>query len=185
MAVLLQSTDGAGSVLYPRSRRLRCCLSCSIHDYTTVRTKTLHTTRHVASRQHHVEQLWLRSRVPLLPSTIRRHDVTALALCAGSAFKTPCHGSMPPAAGGNDWLLHASPGSAAFRTAAGAVGLPCEGDLERLGVLERAAARGDADAQYEVACMLLDGKGVPRDAKFAMAWLECVPRSAAAWCWPC
>jgi hypothetical protein len=43
-------------------------------------------------------------------------------------------------------------------------------DISRLAELESAAALGSAEAQYEIACMVLEGRGVPRDVKFATAW---------------
>jgi hypothetical protein len=45
-----------------------------------------------------------------------------------------------------------------------------EYDINRLTELESAAALGSAEAQYEIACMILEGRGVPRDVKFATAW---------------
>lgn len=46
-------------------------------------------------------------------------------------------------------------------------------DIDRLIELEAAAALGSAEAQYEIACMVLEGRGVPRDVKFATAWFGC------------
>ena len=46
-------------------------------------------------------------------------------------------------------------------------------DIDRLTELEAAAALGSVEAQYEIACMVLEGRGVPRDVRFATAWFGC------------
>lgn len=46
-------------------------------------------------------------------------------------------------------------------------------DIDRLTELEAAAALGSAGAQYEIACMVLEGRGVPRDIRFATKWFGC------------
>lgn len=46
-------------------------------------------------------------------------------------------------------------------------------DIDRLSELEAAAALGSAKAQYEIACMVLEGRGVPPDVRFATAWFGC------------
>lgn len=93
-------------------------------------------------------------------------------------FKTPRH--VEGAGLGASWLRSGTLGAGGLRAGFESPGLPCERDIERLGVLEQRAAQGSAEAQYEVACMLLEGRGVPRDREFGVSWLKCVPPSACA-----
>eukprot|EP00892_Ulva_mutabilis_P005512 jgi/Ulvmu1/3332/UM155_0015.1 len=90
----------------------------------------------------------------------------------GSVFKTPHHSGAARTAGRPDWHLLPGTPSSALPGGAASPGLPCEADIERLAGLEQAAARGSTDAQFEVACMLLEGRGVPRDSAFGISWLK-------------
>lgn len=92
---------------------------------------------------------------------------------SGSTFKTPRDAAG--AALGPGRLLPVHMAASGVHGGFGSPGLPCERDIERLSVLEQKAAQGSADAQFEVACMLLDGRGVPRDRDFGVEWLKCVP----------
>lgn len=55
-------------------------------------------------------------------------------------------------------------------------------DIDRLTDLEAAAALGSSEAQYEIACMVLEGRGVPRDVGFATAWFGCASQCPLFYC---
>lgn len=113
------------------------------------------------------------TRVPLA-------EFSVFGVCVGSMFKAPRH--VDAAVVGSGWLLAADPGASGLRPGCDSAGLPSEHDIERLGALEQRAAQGCAEAQYEVACMLLEGRGVPRDREFGVSWLKCVPPTAFCTC---